>query len=704
MKLTSIICPTCRGSIDINLAGDKNSMICPYCDQRVYIDNETKAAFKHTTDTHIFNEDKREKSVNESVSSESNDSQIIICPNCMTLLDNTISRGRETFFCPGCGQKVHTTKPKEPEPVEKKEEDFATKIKKQASDFEEKLKNAFSPAQSSKSQATSGTNKKSPISDLFIGFGCLLGSLILLSLLLVFLGNSSSDSSKNNSSTKIIYEYVPYSSEECVGKDKDSILSTFKGYGFTNVQTNALGDLEAGETEKLNLIDSITINGDDDFEKNDKYKQNATIVINYHSLQKTTVPISSEKAKELTPDEIKTLFQNAGFINVAVSEADDLDPDTTDAESMLTITVDGVDRFDESAVFPLDAQINIVTHNRYEKYNLTIVIDFTENLMFSTYDVNMTLGEQTEELSHGKDAEFEYRLKQGEYTLNFVNVEDDSVGGSTTINLTGDTKAKYKISCYYDEVEVEKIYLENYSAVGENEAMIPKSSSDCEGEDFNDITDSFKEAGFTNISYEILYDIYWGITEEGEIEEVSIDGDTSFTRGDIYSKDAEIIITYHMNEEDAPDEDEEDEEDEPESYYEPEVSVPDEPESLFYSTNDYETAKKGNSGVFSYRERGGSYDIYWIIDFDEGYVYYFTDGNGESFCDRLKIESGTLNDKIIITYHDGGDVWSYSLHFKYVNHPETLIMVDQNGFDWEYTTTDLDDALEKRATKTIKDY
>lgn len=697
MKLTSIICPTCRGSIDINLAGDKNSMICPYCDQQVYIDNETKAAFKHSTDTHIFNEDKREKSVNESVSTESDDSQIIICPNCMTLLDNTISRGRETFFCPDCGQKVHTTKPKEPETVEKKEEDFATKIKKQASDFEERLKNAFSPAQSTKKQESSTPNEKTTLYSMLGAFGM----IIVLGLLLIFIGNSSYDNTQNSSSKKISYEYVPYSSEECVGKDKDSILSTFKGYGFTNVQTNALGDLGAGETEKLNLIDSITINGDDDFEKNDKYKQNATIVINYHSLQKTTVPISSEKAKELKPDEIKTLFENAGFINVAVSEADDLDPDTTDAKSMLTITVDGVDRFDESAVFPLDAQINIVTHNRYEKYNLTIVIDFTENLMFSTYDVNMTLGEQTEELSHGKDAEFEYRLKQGEYTLNFVNVEDDSVGGSTTINLTGDTKAKYKISCYYDEVEVEKIYLENYSAVGENEAMIPKSSSDCEGEDFNDITDSFKEAGFTNISYEILYDIYWGITEEGEIEEVSIDGDTSFTRGDIYSKDAEIIITYHMNEEDAPDEDEEDEEDESESYYEPEVSVPDEPESLFYSTNDYETAKNGNSGVYSYKSKGGSYDVYWIIDFDEGYVYWFTEGNGNDSCDKLKI-SGHLNERITLTWNDSGESWY--LYFKYVEHPETLVVCDHYGYTTEFTTTDLDDALVLKDKKSIIEY
>lgn len=120
--------------------------------------------------------------------------------------------------------------------------------------------------------------------------------------------------------------------------------------------------------------------------------------------------------------------------------------------------------------------------------------------------------------------------------------------------------------------------------------------------------------------------------------------------------------------------------------------------------NDYETAKQGNSGVFSYKSTGGSYDIYWIIDFDEGYVYWFTDGNGDSTCDRLKIDSGTLNDKVIITYHDGSDEWSYSLHFKYVDHPETLIMVDNDGFDYKYATTDLNNAISIRDTKTINDY
>ena len=124
--------------------------------------------------------------------------------------------------------------------------------------------------------------------------------------------------------------------------------------------------------------------------------------------------------------------------------------------------------------------------------------------------------------------------------------------------------------------------------------------------------------------------------------------------------------------------------------------------STSYSTNDLETAKKGNSGVFAYK-KGSSYDIYYIVDFDEGYVYRFTDGNGEELCDRLKIDSGDLNSILIVTYHSGNDSWQNGLHFKWKNQPDIMILEDGNG-EYKFTTTDLDNALAIRDTKTIQDY
>lgn len=129
-----------------------------------------------------------------------------------------------------------------------------------------------------------------------------------------------------------------------------------------------------------------------------------------------------------------------------------------------------------------------------------------------------------------------------------------------------------------------------------------------------------------------------------------------------------------------------------------------EPESLYYSSNTSETVKDGDKGVYAYKRRGDNYDQYYIIDFDEGCVYYFNFGQGDEQCDRVKIESGNLNDGLVITYHDGGDEWSYGLRFNYKNNPDKMIMQDNNGEEYDYIPTGLADALEIRDKLEVRDY
>lgn len=248
-----------------------------------------------------------------------------------------------------------------------------------------------------------------------------------------------------------------------------------------------------------------------------------------------------------------------------------------------------------------------------------------------------------------------------------------------------------------------KAYLDSF-VIGEDEVAIPASASSYKYDDYHNVEEELTSAGFTNISTEILYDIVFGWTSEGEVKSVSIDGHTNFEQGEIFKKNAPIIITYHMKEDDDPAK-------QGDESSETSTAVPSEmpantvkTDAVSYSTNDQDTAKKGDSGVFSYKSRGGTYDIYYIIDFDEGYVYYFCDGNGDTTCDRLKMDSGDLNDVLIITYHDGSDVWSYGLHFKWENQPDHLIMQDNDGFEYDFYTTNLSDALSLRKSKTIVDY
>lgn len=404
-------------------------------------------------------------------------------------------------------------------------------------------------------------------------------------------------------------------------------------------------------------------------------------------------PYGAAECLEQDYTTIQAAFYAAGFTNIEAEKVEDLQ--ATDVDKVNTIdaiSVGGKTDFTKEQEFQSDDEV-LIRYHGYAKCNVKIHVDFVPNLIFSKYDVNLLLnGIEEGTLTHGEDQDFEFSIDPGEYTLTFESAESSSVKGEVTLTVDCDIEASYKIACYSDKVSVETLYVDRLTELADGEVKLDVAASEYKHKNYEDVAAALKTLGFTNIKYKVLYDIVLGWTDDGEVESVSIADKTDFNRGDVFPADAEIVITYHMPEDDDPNKTTET------------IPAEDDNSPVFYSTNDYETAKQGNSGVFSYKSTGGSYDIYWIIDFDEGYVYWFTDGNGDSTCDRLKIDSGTLNDKVIITYHDGSDEWSYSLHFKYVDHPETLIMVDNDGFDYKYATTDLNNAISIRDTKTINDY
>lgn len=126
--------------------------------------------------------------------------------------------------------------------------------------------------------------------------------------------------------------------------------------------------------------------------------------------------------------------------------------------------------------------------------------------------------------------------------------------------------------------------------------------------------------------------------------------------------------------------------------------------SVYYSSNNEDEVNNGNSGIYAYKSRGSSYENYRIINFDEGCVYSFMHGDGNTDCDRLKIDSGTLNDVVIYTYHMDGTEWSYGIHFKYKSSPSKVIEQDNDGFEYEFLPADLNEALRYLSQKTIHDY
>lgn len=493
---------------------------------------------------------------------------------------------------------------------------------------------------------------------------------------------------------------APKSASEYNGVSYQSAVDEFTEAGFTNIVTKEVDDLVLDTISDEGNVSLITINGTSDFQKGDSFKKDAETIIEYHTAQKIAVPVSSDDLNAMDYIDIAKMFSEAGFTNVEAEVIFDSDPDTMNADFRNEVSIEYASNFMQGDTYPFNTAVKVVCHLPYAKYDVDIHIDFIGNLMFSKYDVDYLMeGIVDDTLSHGQDKDLSLRLKEGNYTLTFSEKGSSSNITDLTIDVSDDMEASYRLYCESGNIRVETLYVENKHAAGEGQVMVPDSASNLKYINYQETVEKLRQAGFTNIKTEAVYDIVWGFTAEGTVASITIGEVSDFNRGDVFEKDTPVVVTYHMKEGDKPAETTSPTETEP-----PVETPSTEPERVSYSTNDYETAKKGNSGVFSYVDRGTNYDIYWIIDFDAGYVYYFTEGNGEESCDRLAIESGDLNDVLIITYHDDGDEWSYGFHFNYKNNPSKLIMQDNNGFEYEYTTTDLTKALELRDGKTIRDY
>ncbi len=342
------------------------------------------------------------------------------------------------------------------------------------------------------------------------------------------------------------------------------------------------------------------------------------------------------------------------------------------------------------------------------KYNVIVHLDFIENILFNKYNVNVSIDDTNITINHGEDKDIELSLEEGSYTMTIISSENSSIKNETIINVKNNMEMGYKIECYSDRIAVTNLYEDIEQELKEDEVKINYDKSKFYNMNYTDAVNVLKESGFNNIKETPMYDIYWGITTEGTVESVLINGEDTYKRGNVYKKDSEIVVSYHSSVDNDPNkkvvnttstsvknEEVKENNDVVTETKKEEKKI----EHTYYSTNTEETVRNGNSGKYAYVSKNKFYSLYYIIDFDNNYIYDFTYGNGEdNFCFSTKIKSGDLNNGIKVEYKDKENEWLRAAHFKYVNQPYTLVLIDIDGFDWEYSATSIDDAL-----KLLKD-
>ena len=74
----------------------------------------------------------------------------------------------------------------------------------------------------------------------------------------------------------------------------------------------------------------------------------------------------------------------------------------------------------------------------------------------------------------------------------------------------------------------------------------PMNASDVSNSKYQDVVSQFKKSGFTNVTTKEIDDLIIGfLTEDGEVEEVSIGGDTTFSTSDAFAADVPVVVSFH---------------------------------------------------------------------------------------------------------------------------------------------------------------
>jgi len=82
--------------------------------------------------------------------------------------------------------------------------------------------------------------------------------------------------------------------------------------------------------------------------------------------------------------------------------------------------------------------------------------------------------------------------------------------------------------------------------VSSTEACVTDSMLDYEDKNYNSMVMLFKGAGFTNVTPVPLNDLnMFSARKNGRVEMITINGDDDFEDGDVYPRNAHVVITYH---------------------------------------------------------------------------------------------------------------------------------------------------------------
>ena len=298
------------------------------------------------------------------------------CPNCEAPLDFT--EEIDEYICPYCSMPL--------EMVINDQNRYELKIRTKELEHQRKMQEMLlkhekdrwehASKERDKENERQWNNKVKPIK---LG-AIILGVLAILAIIATFVIN-------NSHKGKI---QVKYSGSDCIGKQYNVLEKEFEDLGFSDIQTTEVRDIvrpmlqmkeedsskEDEETESVEwkdgVAESVSINGNTSFHKNEWLPADATVLIVYHTYgDQISMSKPAKYYRDKDYKDVESVFASSGFKNIECIEANDLIKGVLNKENTVKdISINGTNDFKADTIYASDAKI-IITYHSFKKENET---------------------------------------------------------------------------------------------------------------------------------------------------------------------------------------------------------------------------------------------------------------------------------------------------------------------------------------------
>lgn len=388
---------------------------------------------------------------------------------------------------------------------------------------------------------------------------------------------------------------IPFDSSYSIGKTHQELFDELKESGFSNItlQQDFTGWGKSG------LVNSVSINNSNKFNKGKYVKPDASIIISYNSDGRINISDLVDNYNEMMFGTLQDLLKASGFEKITLEKRDTFEKEKD--QIVAELYIDGNLYSGQEYFLPTSTHITIVY------YSLRIVTGSSRDSLigmdcesvvgileekgynsiqtipvFSGWNKSMSVLEIyiNGDSNFASDSSFypddriliyyssagrenitnilkEWQSKtylqiknelitEGFTNVSLAKVETDSKDRNLKISsIAVNSTPFYSGECYVSKsVPIKIEYYELLIEIG-------KKASKFEGEQYSDVVEELKEMGFTNIHLKRANDIGWFPIfrpKEGSIKSFMINGTRDFKKTDSFSFDSEIEIIVHTRE------------------------------------------------------------------------------------------------------------------------------------------------------------